>query len=640
MSTVTSIGFDLETAPAPGFEDYTDAALDFNRNQVTLYAFSDGVVSADQSVLSKYTGPLVTHNGKFDFKVALSKPGCPLRVEQYQDDTMLMLVALPHKIPEDYLQDYNEARKALNKALGSTVHRDAGKYSLKTAAPYFLGVERFWEVADHNNTEYAYKDALYTKQLSDVLLRELEAAGTLDFYRDYLMPWSRLLLRMEMRGVAIDMDMLQSAIVEHGEKAQVLEGKLRGIWGEYISRIESRAERDVEEEYRAKALAAVAKLSPSKKKDPAEAAGEDAEKRVRTLVRYAGLAERAKAGLKRFNFASPKQLSSLLKDEMGLDIRNLDDEESTGKEVLEKLLREDVIGIPEFLEWRKSYKLATAFFPSYQEKQVADVIHSNFNLTGTRTGRLSSNSVNLQQVPKSNLSLFIPHKDQLMIYRDASAIEPRLLAYESECYALCKIFLEGSDFHSFNVRTALGIDEDDVTIKEAYKAERDLMKEVGLSLLYGASWKRIYASSRKRGMPISEKECKRMFKLFQETYSDVWEYKAELEKQINNGELITNVLGRPLHYEEGRVHMTSLNTKIQSGASDMVLESARIYQNKHPESSVVMLIHDAIVASSPKHLAQKHFDSLGEIMLSWHLPTRWGVIPLKSEGGVKERLGE
>lgn len=229
-----------------------------------------------------------------------------------------------------------------------------------------------------------------------------------------------------------------------------------------------------------------------------------------------------------------------------------------------------------------------------------------------------------------------------LAYRDVSAIEPRLLAYETEDPALCRIFVDGSDFHSFNVRTMLGIEEDDATIKKKYSKERDLIKEVGLSLLYGAGWRRIQESSAKRGFKFNDYKCKTMYYAVKDTYTRVFDYKEHLEEQIRCGETITNVLGRPLQYEDHYLHTTSLNTKIQSGSSDLLLASIHKAwleaQAKGFSFLPLLFIHDAAGVECVDDDADKVYKLIGDAIMSWDLQTVWGRIPLLSEGGIYQNL--
>jgi hypothetical protein len=109
MSSLVAI--DIETAPAPGFETYDRAALDFNRNRITLIATYDGTsgrIFRDTGTLNGYLATLdgatrfVFHNGKFDLKTLIKK-GANLSPESLHEDTSLMGLALPDKIPDSWM---------------------------------------------------------------------------------------------------------------------------------------------------------------------------------------------------------------------------------------------------------------------------------------------------------------------------------------------------------------------------------------------------------------------------------------------------------------------------------------------------------------------------------------------------------
>jgi DNA polymerase I-like protein with 3'-5' exonuclease and polymerase domains len=634
------IALDIETAPAPEWAAFPDAALDANRSVLSLLAIS-GVAggmclreTSDLLCAAPYS--FVTHNGKFDFKKIL-RDGAPLTLDNYGDDTMLMAVALTEKIPDEWLADYAAERKRRNEAAGKSIHRAAGKYSLKTLAPFFLGVEPFWEVADHDDESYALTDTHHTAALAVRLTALLKERGGWEFYKECLLPWSKMLLEAELRGVMLDFDLLERFEGEYSAKALSSEQSLREIWApQYTAYLDNKHE-EVRETYSAKKATAISKL---RAKTPLEMAM----KAEKTGMRYEEMARAASMKIKPLSLASPTQLKWLLKESLGLDVTTFDGEdESTGKAVLERLAGQDVPGVTELLAYRQASKLTTAFFPAYREMAYEGAIHCSFNLNGTRTGRLSSSSPNLQQISKKIMGLFKARDGYRFVYRDVSAIEPRLIAYTTECKKLCDIFLRGTDFHSENVRTMLGIQEEDAVIKAKYGKERDLVKEVGLALMYGAGAGRIEECAAKRGFRWTYKECKEKYNRFKGEYTEVWRYKENLEDEIRRGALIENVLGRPLSFDPERLHMQSLNTLIQSGGSDVLLESVRRAKIKAGEAGVetfpLLFIHDAAVLETPTDEAPYVYDLLGETIAEWELPTRYGAIPLKSEGKVCEHLG-
>lgn len=633
------LALDIETAPGKGWEEYEDAALDHHRNAITLVAFhsdSGSTVLTDgedaRALLLANAKPIVTHGGKFDFKTLITK-GYPVSSLSYEHDTMLMAVALSHKIPESWLAQYEAKRRIINKELGGhkDVHRAARGYSLKTLAPYFLGVDPFWEVADHNDAAYAALDAKYTYDLYQFLRKELEAEGSWDFYQTKLMPWARMLVRAELRGVLVDSTKLENGAKISAALATAAKKQLDSVWTAPYTQYRDDALRILRHDYTEKAVKAQAKL-----KTPTQ------EKLTATLDRYNRLYEAAAEKVPlQMNLNSPDQLKWILKDYYKLDVENFQEDESTGKSVLNRLASEGRKDVEVLLEYRKQSKLSLAFFPSYREMLWKGRLHCGFNLNGARTGRLSSSSPNLQQVPGDLHDLFIAGKGRKVVCYDLSGIEPVVLAYLSECPVLCDILISGGNFHDENVRAMLGIQEDSATIKSQYKKERDLLKEVGLSLLYGAGWRRIQESSQRRGFRWSDKECREKYKRFREKYEAVYEYKEGLDAALAAGDAVSNILGRLYRIEDKEmIHMRGLNTLVQGSASDMLLESARKSDDEflanNMDATPILFVHDELITDVAEERAVEADRVIYKNLTSWKLPTKYGLIPVNAKGGVDD----
>src|SRR5690606_24295618 len=113
--------------------------------------------------------------------------------------------------------------------------RKAGKHSLKTLAPYFLGVEPYWEAktgGEHDDDDYVTTDAEYTLRLVAFLEEKLRSIGYYDFYRDRQLEWTKMLVRAEWRGVCIDMDAVEAKERELRERVVELERKLDEMWAD------------------------------------------------------------------------------------------------------------------------------------------------------------------------------------------------------------------------------------------------------------------------------------------------------------------------------------------------------------------------------------------------------------------------
>ena len=627
------LAIDIETAPAKGFETYDRAALDHNRNRISLIATYDGTVGRTFREIGDFNRYLATlhvstryvfHNAKFDLKTLVHQ-GAAVSVDSLHEDTSLMGLALPDKIPDAWMVQYGVRRREANKLAGTNVHRDAGPNSLKTLAPYHLGVAPFWEVADHDNEEYAIKDAKYTWMLHGVLKEKLEAAGAYEFYTKHLLPWARMIMRAEQRGVAIDNELMDSMEAKTKVEMVSVSSQLDETWAGAHRAYHELLVAQERERYDGMRTIALDKL-----KNPTP------ERVAHTSQRYDKLCEKSLTTVPaKINLNSPDQLSWLLRDHLKLDIETFKgDKESTGKPVLQRLAgtRPDV---RLFLQYRAHNKLLTSFFPTYREMQVRGVVHGSFNIDIARTGRLTSSDPNLQQVPGALHALFRARPNHKLICYDLSAIEPTVIAYLTECPVLCDLLISGGNFHSNNVRVFLGIDATDAEVKEHYPNERKLVKEVALSLFYGAGSERIRETGMKYGFTWSKQETRQMHQRFKERYETVFRYKRELDRVLEQGGTMQNVLGRILRIPDpANVYMQGFNTLVQSSASDMLLDAARRACDAHEGLHPLLFVHDEFISEVREEEATDADKVVKGAMEAFKLPTSYGMVPVVAEGGV------
>jgi DNA polymerase I-like protein with 3'-5' exonuclease and polymerase domains len=628
------LSLDIETKAKPEWEKIDDkAALNPYRSTITIVATADnsgGVASWDvASVVNSVAGrELLGHNLKFDLRHLITH-GYALNIDQLCEDTQLMAIASPTKVDAKYLKEYEEKRSALNKEAGKEIHRKAGRYSLKVLAPYFLGVAPFWEVDGHQDLNYAKKDAVYTWELYQYFNKLFEGyPKAREFYKNRLIPWARMILTAELRGVQVDNDLLNIKEQEAQRALESAQASLDIQWAEHHKAFHIERLRNLRNKYDIMMKNAIARRSL---KTPVQ----------KIIDRYDALyATAAEKEPTKVNFRSPVQLKWLLKGRMGLDIETFDGEdESTGKAVLQRLAGEDSTnGVRTFLEYRQQSKLVDAFFPTYRDIQINGTIHCTFNMGGTRTGRLSCNEPNLQQVPKGLRVLFRARPGYRLVVRDLSSIEPFLIAYASEDKNLCNLLLEERNFHSNNVRVLAGISASDVEIKQKYNRERDLVKEIALSLFYGAGPGRMEESSSRRGIPWTYGACRNKHKAFREEYAGVYEFKEELDEKLHNSELVYNIFNRPVFVEDpDQIFMTGFNTYIQSSGSDMLLDWAyKSWKSFKGEAHPLLFVHDELIFEVPTNDADAFDNHLTNKLAEYNLSTQWGTLKLKCEGGVCE----
>lgn len=544
---------------------------------------------------------LVAHNGKFDLKM-LRYYNLEPKAAKWTEDSCLMGVASWQKIPEDYLTWYEERRKELNRT-GNVTHREAGMHSLKTMAPYFLGVEPFWEVDDKDNDEYVLKDAEYSYRLYEHFLPILKEQDTYEFYKEKLLPWSKMFLDAESRGVLIDLKKAEEGEKRCLEEAKRLEQELDQVWKDAVPEYQKVAQKKLETKYA----------------------------RPETVQKHLPL---------RINYDSPPQLKWLLKDYLGLDIRDFHGKESTDKEVLERLSAEGRDDVTLLLQYRAVQKLASTYYPQYRELTDQGVLRASFNLDVAVTGRTSSSTPNLQNQPSELHELFIARPGYKILTKDLEAIEPSLIAYYTEDKKLVQLIQDGLKFHAFNAKAIFDKPEWDVrTLKKEHFDEYDDAKNFGLSVIYGARHGRVQQSARQRRRNWTERQCKEIVKRLDQAWPDVKAFKEKTDKYAETNP-ITNLFGRKRKFSHDDIYMKNFNGLMQGGASDLLVHSAynavQEFKEKKIDAHFLMSVHDEAIFEIPEDRTEECDEIVTRHMTKWELPTKYGNVPLRVEGKISD----
>lgn len=573
----------------------------------------------------------IFHNGKFDLKSLKTNWNIDL-AEMYYGDSEIAAVACPIKVSEGWLEAYEEKRKQLNKLAKKAVHRNAGGYSLKTLAPFFLECEPFWETDNHDDDKYVVKDARYTYYLYTHLISLLKELKCVEFY-DKLMTWNRTLLNIEQDGVLINTELLHKKELEAKEELLKTKNELDILWKDAYEEFYKLKLMELHKEYDSKLKLQLDKIITSKK-------GDTTLKIEAKKIQYNRLVSEAEQKIERgLNLSSPKQLTWLLKDYFKYDIRNNDGEESTGNEVIESLIQKGHTELFLFQKYRELEKLINSFFSSYKENLIQKKLHTTFKIAGTRTGRLSSSTpLNLQQVPGHLHDLFIPEKNKLFFTADYSSLEPVLIAYFSEDKNLCKVILEGRNFHDFVTKNLLDLNCDEKDIKKLYKKERDLLKQVDLSLLYGAGPNRLFTTALQHGFKWELNFCKNLYLKFKAMFPKYFEWKKEVEIEYRKNGFIRNLMDRPLFIEkEEDLYLKGVNTLIQSSGSDLLMNSINQINKLY---KVKLTVHDEVVVEIPSTETEKTAEIIKNIMTNYTLTTQYGNIPLNIEYKINTFWGK
>jgi len=324
-----------------------------------------------------------------------------------------------------------------------------------------------------------------------------------------------------------------------------------------------------------------------------------------------------------FNIDSPKQLSEILFNKLGLkSVREGKTGHSTDADVLEELAGEHPI-IEQILQQRQLSKLKN----TYTDKLGALInprtgrVHASFNQTITATGRLSSSDPNLQNIPiradigKKIRSAFVPEKKtDKIVSLDYSQIELRMVAHFSGDKELKKAFEQDMDIHSFVASQIYNVDIKDVTSEM-----RSRCKAVNFGLIYGQG---AFGLSRTTGMNVGE--SKKFIEEYFAKYSSIQQFKKDaIETAIKAG-FAETICGRRrtitgLDSKNGNVRSQAerlvINTLVQGSAADLIkiamIRIQKKIENENLPAKMILQIHDELVFEADGKQAKKLADIFG-----------------------------
>ena len=319
------------------------------------------------------------------------------------------------------------------------------------------------------------------------------------------------------------------------------------------------------------------------------------------------------AGLS-FNINSPKQLSQVLTEELGIALKKKTKSGfSTDVEALEQVRYCHPI-IDEILEYRKLTKLHSTYAVGLLRAADSEGrIHTDFRQALTATGRLSSTEPNLQNIPiKTSLgkrirAQFKAKEDYVLVDADYSQIELRLLACMSGDEVMTDAFRSGADIHARTASAVFGIPE--YAINEEY---RKRAKAVNFGIVYG-----IGAYSLSSDLKISMSQAKQYIESYFAKYPRIKEYlDASVEGACRDGYTVT-LFGRRRYIPElqssrhqikelGR--RIAMNSPIQGTAADVMkiatLNVAQRLKKDKLDAKIVMQVHDELVIEAHKNCAE------------------------------------
>ncbi|GHR94009.1 DNA polymerase I [Helicobacter pylori] len=340
-----------------------------------------------------------------------------------------------------------------------------------------------------------------------------------------------------------------------------------------------------------------------------------------------------------FNLNSPKQLSEILYEKLELPQNK---SRSTDEKSLLKILDKHP-SIALILEYRELNKLFNTYTtPLLRLKDKDDKIHTTFIQTGTATGRLSSHSPNLQNIPvRSPKGLLIrkgfiaSSKEYCLLGVDYSQIELRLLAHFSQDKDLMDAFLKGRDIHLETSKALFG--------EDLAKEKRSIAKSINFGLVYGMGSKKL---SETLNIPLNE--AKSYIEAYFKRFPSIKDYLNRMKEEILKTSKAFTLLGRyrvfdftgANDYIKGNYLREGVNAIFQGSASDLLklgmLKVSERFKN-NPSVRLLLQVHDELIFEIEEKNALELQQEIQRILNDEVYPLR---VPLETSAFIAKRWNE
>lgn len=419
-----------------------------------------------------------------------------------------------------------------------------------------LGVDSLGEVPIAEAARYAAEDAEVVLRLQEAMLPKLREEGLERLLHEVELPLIPVLAHMELNGIRLDPQVLE-------EQAKELEVYLEQLKHE--------------------------------------------------LFRLAGGA---------FNPNSPKQVAHVLFDVLKLPVlKRTKTGPSTDASVLEQLAAQEKHPFPEkLLTYRELEKLLNTYVRKLPEHihPVTGRIHTSFNQSVTATGRLSSSSPNLQNIPVRGIGArirraFVAPPGRVLIGADYSQIELRILAHITEDRGLIEAFQREEDIHA---RTAATIFQ--VPLEEVTPEQRDVAKRINFGIAYGMS-----AYGLAQWAKISRHEANEFIKSYFQSFPGVKAYMERIVREAEEKGFVESLLGRRRYFTgrlDSRMKREAINMPIQASAADLMkLAMIRVYERIERgdlPAQMLLQIHDELIFEADEADAEECVPRIRETMES------------------------
>lgn len=327
-----------------------------------------------------------------------------------------------------------------------------------------------------------------------------------------------------------------------------------------------------------------------------------------------------------FNISSPKQLGTVLFEELGLPAKKKTKSGySTNAEVLEELRNYSPV-VDNVLKYRQYTKLNSTYIAGLLDKVADDGrVHTCFKQTETRTGRISSTEPNMQNIPvRTELGsqmrkFFIAEKGKVLVDADYSQIELRVMAHLCSDKNMIDAFNSGEDIHTMTASQVFDMPAIMVTSEM-----RSAAKAVNFGIMYG-----IGAFSLSKDINVSVTEAKKYISDYLEKYPQVRKFMDNTVNNAMKSGTVSTMFGRKRRIPElassnkvlqAAGKRIAMNTPVQGTAADLIkLAMINVYRRLRSENlnaNLILQVHDELIIESDISCADRCAEILKQEMMN------------------------
>jgi DNA polymerase-1 len=351
---------------------------------------------------------------------------------------------------------------------------------------------------------------------------------------------------------------------------------------------------------------------------------------------------------KEINLASPKQLQTVLFEDLGMKgTSKVKTGFSTNAEALTTLFEQTSHPFLEkLLQHRELTKIRQIVETIIKSVASDGRIHTSYVQTGTSTGRLSSENPNLQNIPirsdrgrKIRDSFVVGKGFDQILTADYSQIEMRILAHLSGDAGLIEAFKSGEDLHKFVGSRIYGVKPDEVT-----SAMRSKVKAMSYGLVYGLSE---YGLAKQ--LRISNADAKQLMADYFERFGGVKRYLAQVVDEAKLDGFTKTTYGRRRPFDDlnskifalkENARRAALNAPIQGTAADIMklamINVDNALAKAGVQSRILLQVHDELVLE----VAKGELEQVKEIVIREMTSASKLDVPLEVNVGVGKSWGE